>query len=206
MPVPSQIRSAGWLPKALLRTTVSKLGLLPWVSACALATTMPPELICMPLFPVTLLCATRVCVAPSSRMPPPPRASDGSPSWRDRDRERGLSCSDGGSCLVDSGGDRCHRACVPVRHVDSSAVGGDGDFLGGSSFPDSGSCLVGRDGDRCHRACAEVRHVGGLAVGGDRDGGRAGSHLDGLSWLVGRDGDRCHRAGTEIGHVGGLAV
>src|SRR5437773_2593262 len=32
---------------------------------------MPPELNFLPAFPVTLLCVTSVCVAPSSRMPPP---------------------------------------------------------------------------------------------------------------------------------------
>ena len=40
IPVPSQIRSAGWFRKAVLPTTVSKSGLLPLVSACALTTTM----------------------------------------------------------------------------------------------------------------------------------------------------------------------
>src|SRR2546430_176405 len=46
------------------------------------------------------------------------------PSWRDRDRERSLSCSDGGSCLVGSSGDRCHRAGAGVHHVGGPAVGG----------------------------------------------------------------------------------
>ena len=79
IPVPSQIKSAGRLPKALLWTIVSKLGLLPPVSACALATTMPPELICVPRLPDTLLKATNEFVAPSSRMPPPCRFTGVSP-------------------------------------------------------------------------------------------------------------------------------
>src|SRR4029077_6650039 len=54
-PVWSQIRSAGWLRKAGLNEIVSKLGLLPPVSALALSTTMPPELNFLPALPVTLL-------------------------------------------------------------------------------------------------------------------------------------------------------
>ena len=54
-PVPSQIRSAGWLRNAVLPTIVSKFGLLPLVSACALATTMPPELNCLPLLPTRVV-------------------------------------------------------------------------------------------------------------------------------------------------------
>src|SRR5581483_977857 len=79
IPLPSHTRSAGWLPKAELPAIVSKFGLLPWVSAWALATTMPPELICAPLLPVTLLCVTTVWVAPSSKMPPPWRFTGVSP-------------------------------------------------------------------------------------------------------------------------------
>ena len=59
------------IPEGDVRAMVSKLGLLPLVSACALATTMPPELNCLPLLPNTPLCATSVWVAPSNRMPPP---------------------------------------------------------------------------------------------------------------------------------------
>src|SRR5258707_7352756 len=70
-PVPSHSRSAGWSRKAVLKATVSKLGFLPLVSEAALSTTIPPELNCLPLLPCTLLRATSVWVAPSSKIPPP---------------------------------------------------------------------------------------------------------------------------------------
>jgi hypothetical protein len=80
MPVPSQRRSTGRSRKAVLPAMASKLGLRPPVSARALSTTMPPELNCAPRLPATLLRATSVRVAPSSKMPTP-RVSTGVSSF-----------------------------------------------------------------------------------------------------------------------------